>query len=1584
MIKIIENIFGHFISCDFRTTEMTCAPPPLPKSEHLCIFFASNKYPSPFAKKLLLNYRLTENEPLSEESFLEIAEKYPDIIFMPEIYDDDWISSFVSSSLNIIPTEKNIFILNCIYSRFFDVIATKKNDDINLELFLSITENPAIPFLSLYHCRILAAINLKNISQFCNFDPFEIKKLSEKETNQLHRILMGNDSSESHIIFAISYCLPSANCNFENWNQFELPNLYFYFPEPQVIFYQYTYFSDEIYDLCTFLLQTSNCFINFFNEKFTRSDEENSLVLSLMNILINFQIISGCFLRAILIHKKSDEIFHHLSEFLIGYPSLRLSILENNQYLLSFLDLYYSFKDSIFNPRNGIFFIHFQELSDNPDNILSRCLSPYWMPADELFIYKEDDCTMFYHRIMLFLAKVNRIRIESNQLLNRLHELEIHFIECEVSDIIDGVLRINDLTKNNHSFSNILFVLISQFFQILQDNSSLITKQDVLRDMSLKASIKSMNFLLTVSPISLPVSNCLAQKFCYLSITRFIELNRDIFKPFIRHFNSVTSLLTRFTVIQYLHPEFNQVLFYFQLLLHTSSKNVFWVGYKFLRSLEYHDQDIEILQRSIFELNEPLTKINLCLYIYELVMHKPEFGKDFVNGKEFNNFLSKMMKYIDTVDNKVSEAALYLLYSLFKANAITYNRFIEYRELQSMLDDSQKLSLKAFETLFELIILICKTYNLSKFPFKLRNVDAMKRPQTYWPRQFFLFLNEKYPKVAEGIHFLDEVEEENLYFLMTDENLSMSPKPYSFLSLNKKRYNKLIAHSYYKAYLLTDASGNRFDLKNFEENEDILEHEDDTFYNKKHEETEIKTQTNQQKFSTDSTVPNKTNNSRNASQLYKQIEESELSDSDSSSDFEPLNVRSKKPNPKLVKEEKKKKIKINLNKSKKDDFETTNDTDSQKRGHSQTKHLHEIVEKHEEYNEQPKNHQLKKSSKDPMVNAPTQKENKIYKDHKFKKETSIKTHDDTKDIKLQKSSQSSEAQLQKERKLQKDVIFKEDSKSKSETLLRKTDNPQKELLSQKDTKHRKETIPKKETPVKKPNRVQNENTSQKEIKLQQNNSHDVPQNGNEKSIEDIDDEQQENQKAIILPKQAYNANEEPQIYSQVSRKAPSSSGKVTTQEEAKEASNETTNETKNEYKNETNTEVKFKPILSKASKINIIEADKPSNKKSNYSKKQESINQSDNLKVKKPESVITVMKSETSKESELGQKSSTSDKDNVVKRIQVLKEFLSQNNKSNDSQIEKVAPKADKDGMDISTKSSSFKTLEKERSDLQNEIDVLSNPKPLSTQEKVNITPSSSNGSQNKNTVLGSSSKQESSIDNKSSNNDNKHTTSSHPIYSSLSAAAQSTSATGNANSIKPDHKNSSDNHRSSPEHKRKKKRIVYKEKKDGNRDYSIFLSNQYDGSRDSRGRDRDRDRDGRDRDGRDRDGRDRDGRDRGRDYNRDYDNNRDYDKHRDYRNNGNDMQHLLQQQLIQQQQQQQQMGFSFPGAFPQQSFVYNPYQLGMNMGGMNVMGGYPNRMYQDGHTRDGRGRDKGDRDDDHRDWNNRHRQQDGYRRHPR
>lgn len=745
-------------------------------------FLFNSEYPSDMALHYLYLKKI-QYRGLNDTIFFEIIKNNPNVALEPESFDSEWLNNFVQSTMNCPKTDSNISLLKSIYYYFFDVVASKKYPELigNLNLFLDLTKNPNHPITELLHCRIISILITRNFN--IEFDPSEIHKISDFDTQNLHMILDGNVnglveySSPSLINFAITYCIPSAISRDERFNfavKKEVPSLVQIIPEPVFIFYHTKYFDDNIFDFCSFLLQSIYGFaqneIDTFDEKDKDKDNNNFGIInddindqiqinnpqlkikSLLDLFLNNSVVTGSFLRVILMFNQpivnsqdaNDSIINKITKILYQCPKIRLSALLRCQHLLSFFHLYSKYYNTVFNPNGGSFFANIPyNLSQSS---LYQTLNPYWCPHDSIInMYECENLTLL---ISHAIAMINRCRLEPQDFLSSLTEISVIQISGTLTQIFEYIALCDNFSSKQAEI--ILFMGISSFFQMSRKNRPFLIQNRYFHHISIIATFKSLQFIFKKPQFNVVSEYGLLQRYAYKVILHFIKENIDLFKGYLDSYNNINDFYERATIMQAIHPKFHLVILYFNIFLRATTPFQFWLALKFMKSLTYTEEDVGKLVEMAFKFNDPILNKNHILFLTELILNKDGFAEMLVQSELFHDFTVSIVKSF--TEDEIGNASLFLLHSLYKKNLITPEHRIRINYLQFFFDNILTLHDELFNVLCDISMMICICNKLKRFPFKIKHQkQAFIRPDSNEKNNFLVFLFINYPELSNRV-----------------------------------------------------------------------------------------------------------------------------------------------------------------------------------------------------------------------------------------------------------------------------------------------------------------------------------------------------------------------------------------------------------------------------------------------------------------------------------------------------------------------------------------------------------------------------------------------------------------------------------------------------------------------------------------------------------------------------------------------------------------------------------------------------------------------------------------------------------------
>lgn len=834
-LKMDEKSDSNVEDNEFSTFELKNHPP----VSDIRSFLFNSLYPSDMA----LHYLLLNNQVhsvLNQSIFFGILKDNPEIFENTKSFDAEWISKFVETTMNF--SEKQLSLLKSIYFYFFELIASNEHKELNdnLDLFLKLTTNPKYQITELYHCRIISIIILENLQ--IKFDPAEIHKISEFDTRNLHKILNGhyeklpNYSSISLIYFAIIYCVPSAIIDHEitNYDQKkEIPNLIQIIPEPEFIFYHCKYFEDDIFDFAIFLFQAIYGFvqneIDSFNEEQMEDDDNNNFgivndddtdlifvnnpqlkIKSLLDLFLNNSIVTGTFLRVILMFNKNQDqnvsILSKITKILFECPKIRLSIILRCQHLLSFFELYSEYQKTVFNPENGEFFINIPiELSKFS---VYKALSPYWNPQDSIIqIYDSNNPSLL---IPHAIAMINRCRIEPSSFILKLSKISMVQISGTLTQIFDNLVLCDNFSSKQTE--EILFMGISSFFQMSRKISIYIHKNKFLHHILVVTTFKSLKFIFKTPQFHIVTEYGLLQKHSYKVIRNFIRENIDLFKEYVDTYNNIDNFYQRASIIQNLSPRLKSVMLYFQIFLRSTSYQQFWIALKFMKSLTYLVEDVENLENITFELKDPILIKNAILFITELTLKKEGFGDILIQSENFPNFITQITKSFE--EPEYGEASLFLLFALYKRNLVKPEHKIKIQYIQFFFDNILNLHEILYQILLDLSSMICLCNKLKRFPFKIKHQKQAfnDRPYSISKSNFLVFLYINYPEIAARCSKPP-----------TDFDIKIEiQKTFSFMSIINRPYYYLVTPIFFDGIEIENAEENFALVKNKGSNPSFL------------------------------------------------------------------------------------------------------------------------------------------------------------------------------------------------------------------------------------------------------------------------------------------------------------------------------------------------------------------------------------------------------------------------------------------------------------------------------------------------------------------------------------------------------------------------------------------------------------------------------------------------------------------------------------------------------------------------------------------------------------------------------------------
>lgn len=775
-------------SFDFKSNDsipdIKCRPP---QSEVRSFLFNVN-YPSDMALHYLIK---RNNKPIesqaSDSVFFEIAKKNDEILLYPKSFDENWITNFVTSTMNCPKTESNISLLHNIYFQFFEVIISRKYSELNsnLPIFLNLTRNPNHPILELFHCRILCHILLKfpNLT----FKPHNVRQISYFDSRFLNDKLdhLDTDSiSLSMIKFAITYCIPSAKFDDIDYSQKrKVPLLYQTLPEPQFIFYHYKYFSNSIFDFCTFLLNSIHGFLqtefedeNDDNFGITHKDQTivNKLqlkVTSLLNLFLNVSVVTGSFLRVIyMLKSESDshfDVLEKISNLLRPFPKIRLSSLLNIQNYLAFFELYSAYSNSTFNSIEGSFF---SDIPFKKSNVF-KSLSSYWCPSE--FIIQSNIDLDKSLLLPNFMSMINRLRIVDKTYFESFNDFQIIYFAGVLSTIYE------------HNFSSkqseIIFLQsLSGLFKLFRTIRPILIENSRLRHISVLCTFKSLDFIFQLPKYDQVTEYGLIQKNTYRIILQFIKENLDLFNGYVNSFNNITLFYQRATIIQFMKPNLKNMLLYYQIFLRSTTYQQFWIAQKFLKSLTYDDDDIGNLQRMNLELSDdPILLKNWMLFTIELIDSRKDFAKRFASNTGFNDFTDRLFQYLKKNVGEIGQSSLFLLHCLYKNHLIESSKKIEMDSFQLFRNQIQDIPDDLLFVFLDLLNMICQVHDLQTLPINLTE-SLYERLTTNQQFELFGFFS----RYSSGFSF------------EKPDHLIQTTKPFSFMSLNNRPYRYLISPFY--------------------------------------------------------------------------------------------------------------------------------------------------------------------------------------------------------------------------------------------------------------------------------------------------------------------------------------------------------------------------------------------------------------------------------------------------------------------------------------------------------------------------------------------------------------------------------------------------------------------------------------------------------------------------------------------------------------------------------------------------------------------------------------------------------------------
>ena len=837
-------------------------------------------YPSSYAWSLLekrspdrFNNQSDLNlKELSIHKFQEISDKYENIFSKTENFDDDWLKSFIMSTVDVESEDISSQILTEIYDAFYDVLTS--HNSIDYELFLKLTETPKHIFKQLHFCRVYCLIKI-NTDINVTFNPNDVKALGPKELAMFHHILSNHNKriSNSLIKLAISFYLPRSIIHIPS-NSRKLPGLFTLLPEPYYIISNYEYYTDSIFDFFCFILQVMHEYIvQCINVDCEKDDNvKKQIFYGLIDVLTNYPPITGAFLHNILFIDRYETIEHkHMSSenevnlnntinnftyILQDHPYLRLFFIAHNQHLYSFKCFYRIYKHTLFHSENNGLFFNFDNEILNKS--IAKVLSPYFssndgiMPATDFFSKKATKIKSLHSMLM-------RVAFEEDEYFKNIEFMQLLLLNKEMSTLCEEIL----VPEYDYGPEVIqIFSLISLLYTTLSHKD--FVQKKPITEISVLVSVKALNYIFSLPNECFPTEHMIYKKEAYKNILNFLKINPNFYPNFLDSTNIVTNLFSRWTILRYINVKLQNMPVYFYLTLRCSGPKHFKIASKFLRSLTLDQNDVNFIQGFLFSygIKDPLIEMNLYLHLFVLIKHYKKYNKEqgfiklFEQGAEFTNFMNRinnnlsLLSNSETTEVKIAYASIHFLSALFETNQLNKNKFIELRNIELAFDYADRLNINTLKSLLILVINLCQTYDLASFPYKIRDfLKLMRYKDTdeiiFIPTYFLHFLMKKYPSTLNAI--LDQVIdpfESSFKMLLNSNNDDLNPEdvisfmsyldfdfneyykcPHiydnekenltsniSFLNTNNYPFDYLITTVYYKLYLMTDAHGNPIDI----------------------------------------------------------------------------------------------------------------------------------------------------------------------------------------------------------------------------------------------------------------------------------------------------------------------------------------------------------------------------------------------------------------------------------------------------------------------------------------------------------------------------------------------------------------------------------------------------------------------------------------------------------------------------------------------------------------------------------------------------------------------------------------------------